>query len=74
MDSGAAERLGLRGEFDPRHARRGQSDAAGPPPRPFPGEVARALADKENLARLADSDTLDLGMRDIWEATVITGR
>ncbi|MGH8919327.1 MAG: tyrosine-type recombinase/integrase, partial [Actinomycetes bacterium] len=73
MDTGAAERLGLRREFitavpaaggTPRRARR-----------PFPDEVARALADDVNLARLAaDHDPDDQGMRDIWETLVSTGR
>jgi integrase len=73
MDSGAAEHLGLRREFitaipaaggTPRRARR-----------PFPDEVARALADEANLARLAaDHDPDDQGMRDIWETIVSTGR
>ena len=73
MDSGAAEHLGLRREFitampaaggAPRRARR-----------PFPDEVARALADGANLARLAaDHDPDDQGMRDIWETIVCTGR
>ncbi|MEU2739556.1 tyrosine-type recombinase/integrase [Streptomyces sp. NPDC007095] len=72
MDSGAAERLGLSREFITAMPAAGSSTLRAR--RPFPDEVARALADEENLARLTDSDTLDLGMRDIWEATVITGR
>ncbi|WP_392668823.1 tyrosine-type recombinase/integrase [Streptomyces sp. LN785] len=72
MDCGTAERIGLGREFITA------MPVAGPSPmrarRPFPDEVARALAHEGNLARLADSDVLDLGMRDIWEATVITGR
>jgi len=43
--------------------------------RPFPDEVARALADETNLARLAEAcDPEDQGMRDVWEAIVLTGR
>ena len=43
--------------------------------RPFPDEVARALADEANLAQLAAAyDADDGGVRDIWETTVITGR
>ena len=43
--------------------------------RPFPDEVARALADEANLAALAATyDVNDGGVRDIWETTVITGR
>ena len=73
MDSGAAECLGLRREFitaipaaggTPRRARR-----------PFPDEVARALAEEANLTRLAaDHDPDDQGMRDIWETILSTGR
>ena len=45
------------------------------PRRPFPDEVARALADETNLRRLAEvHDPHDRGLRDIWETTVITGR
>ena len=43
--------------------------------RPFPDEVARALADEANLRHLAEiHDPPDRGLRDIWETTVITGR
>ena len=43
--------------------------------RPFPDEVARALADEDNLARLAGAyDPEDQGLRDIWETIVTTGR
>jgi integrase len=53
-----------RQERTPRRARR-----------PFPDEVARALADEASLARLAaDHDHDDQGMRDIWETIVCTGR
>ncbi|MFJ8390339.1 tyrosine-type recombinase/integrase [Streptomyces sp. NPDC094438] len=73
MDTGKAEHLGLDREFitagpfaggDPRRARRS-----------FPDEVARALADEVNLARLAAVfDPEDSGLRDAWEAIVLTGR
>ncbi|MFJ9368459.1 tyrosine-type recombinase/integrase [Nocardia sp. NPDC101769] len=50
----------------------------GPDPKkkrnPFSDNVARALADETNLQRLAGLDPLDLGLRDIWEAIVLTGR
>ena len=37
--------------------------------------MARALADPDNLARLAaEHDPLDRGLRDMWETTVLTGR
>ena len=53
--------------------------AAGPTPlrkrSPFPDEVARALADEANLARLAEVyDPSDFGLRDIWETIIVTGR
>ncbi|QMU80600.1 site-specific integrase [Streptacidiphilus sp. PB12-B1b] len=42
---------------------------------PFPDEVARALADESNLRQLAeDHDPHDRGLRDMWEAIIITGR
>ncbi len=73
LDDGTAERLRLDRRFItampaagtlPRRARR-----------PFPDEVARALADEANLARLASGfDPEDQGMRDIWETIVTTGR
>ncbi len=41
--------------------------------RPFPDEVARALADEDNLARLASTyDPEYQGLRDIWETIVTT--
>jgi integrase len=72
MDTGAAERLGVGREFITAMPTAGGSPMRAR--RPFPDEVARALADTENLARLASTDVLDLGMRDIWETTVVTGR
>jgi hypothetical protein len=73
LDSGAAERLALDREFVtalpagdglPLRTRR-----------PFPDEVARAVADETNLQRLADHhDPNDHGLRDIWEALIATGR
>ena len=45
------------------------------PRRPFPDEVARALADEANLAQLAgEYDPHDRGLRDIWETIMVTGR
>ncbi|WP_411146842.1 tyrosine-type recombinase/integrase [Streptomyces sp. x-80] len=73
LENGAAEQLGLDREFiiampfaggEPLRARR-----------PFPDEVARALADEANLAHLAQThDPDDQGMRDVWETIVVTGR
>ncbi|WP_410814883.1 tyrosine-type recombinase/integrase [Micromonospora sp. 067-2] len=73
LASGAVDRLGLdrrfvtalpAGEGLPLRARR-----------PFPDEVARALADEANLRRLAEHhDPFDHGLRDIWETLIATGR
>ncbi len=42
---------------------------------PFTDEIARALADPDNLAQLAGTfDRFDRGIRDIWETIVATGR
>jgi len=73
MDTGQAERLGLDREFITAIPNAGA--ATGRARRPFPDEVARALADEANLARLAaDHDPQDRGLRDMWEAVVTTGR
>ena len=74
LERGAAERLGLDREFiiaiPTAGATMGRTAR-----RPFPDEVARALADEANLAELAAAyDVNDCGVRDIWETTVITGR
>ena len=38
---------------------------------PFPDEVARALADEDNLRRLAEVyDPFDRGLRDAWETII----
>jgi len=74
MDTGAAERLGLDREFITAIPYAGGT-VGRTARRPFPDEVARALADEANLSRLAGTyDPLDCGMRDIWEITVTTGR
>ncbi|QNP75057.1 response regulator transcription factor [Streptomyces roseirectus] len=41
---------------------------------PFSDEVARALADDDNLKLLDQHDVEDRGLRDIWETLVFTGR
>ncbi|ARP69158.1 integrase [Streptomyces pluripotens] len=74
LDTGAAEALGLAREFitvfPPAGATTGRTAR-----RPFPDEVARALADEANLAGLAATyDVNDNGARDIWETAVTTGR
>jgi integrase len=73
LESGAAEQKGLPREFITA------MPAAGPTPvrkrGPFPDEVARALADETNLARLDEvHDPADHGLRDIWETIIFTGR
>ncbi len=73
LDTGAAEQAGLPREFITT------MPAAGPNPvrkrNPFPDEVARALADEANLARLAEvHDPADFGLRDMWETIIFTGR
>ena len=42
--------------------------------RPFPDDAARALADEANLTRFQSLDYEDRGLRDIWEALILTGR
>jgi len=73
LDSGEADRLGLNRAFiiaipsSGRIIRRSR--------RPFPDEVARALADPANLDQMAAvHDPGDRGLRDVWEAIIITGR
>jgi integrase len=74
LENGAADRLGLDREFIIAIPTAGATMGR-TPRRPFPDEVARALADEANLSELAGRyDPGDLGLRDIWEATVITGR
>ncbi len=73
MDSGAADRLGLSREFITAMPAAGGVQVRAR--RPFGDEVARALADEANLARLAaEYDPQDRGVRDIWETVVTTGR
>jgi len=74
LDDGGAERIGLGREFVVAAPAAGKTTGQ-TPRRPFSDEVARALADPGNLARLAaQHDPLDRGLRDMWEATVLTGR
>jgi integrase len=74
LETGAAERLGLDREFIIAMPHAGAT-VGRTARRPFPDEVARALADEANLAELAATyDPSDCGVRDIWETTVITGR
>lgn len=71
MDNGQTERIGLARDFvitlpsaNRVHRRR----------RPFPDDVARAVADGANLKVFESFDPDDRGLRDIWEGLVITGR
>ena len=74
MDTGGADRLGLAREFIVAVPTAGATTGR-TPRRPFPDEVARALADENNLRQLAEVyDPQDRGLRDMWEITVTTGR
>jgi integrase len=74
LDSGTADKLGLDREFIVELPNAGAAVGT-TARRPFPDEVARALADEKNLAELtAAYDPDDQGARDMWEITVITGR
>ncbi|MCX5061696.1 site-specific integrase [Streptomyces sp. NBC_00452] len=73
LEAGHAEGIGLSRDFitslptggtDPKKSRN-----------PFSDDVARALADEDNLQMFADThDPVDYGLRDIWETLVFTGR
>jgi integrase len=74
MDTGMAEQIGLSREFivtvPTATEARGRNAR-----RPYPDEVARALADEDNLKQFAQLyDPHDLGLRDMWEIVVTTGR
>ena len=74
LDTGDADRIGLAREFIVAVPTAGATTGR-TPRRPFPDEVARALADENNLRRLAEVyDPQDRGLRDMWEITVTTGR
>jgi integrase len=74
LENGAADRLGLDREFVIAIPTAGATTGR-TPRRPFPDEVARALADEANMAGLdARYDVNDCGLRDIWETAIITGR
>ncbi|MEV7189648.1 tyrosine-type recombinase/integrase [Kitasatospora sp. NPDC093102] len=73
LEHGTAERLALDREFIIAMPYAGNETLRAR--RPFPDEVARALADRDNLTRLAEAhDPDDLGLRDVWETIVVTGR
>ncbi|MFE3943249.1 tyrosine-type recombinase/integrase [Streptomyces sp. NPDC059118] len=71
METGEVERLGLDRAFvlalppGKRTQRRR---------RPFPDDVAKAVANQSNLQALDALDVDDRGLLDCWEALVITGR
>jgi integrase len=74
LDTGGADRVGLAREFIVAVPTAGATTGR-TPRRPFPDEVARALADETNLRRLAEVyDPQDRGLCDMWEITVTTGR
>lgn len=73
LDEGHAERLGLPVDFITAFPYGNIRPAS--PRQPFSDDVARALVDKQNRCQLAaDHDANDVGIRDIWEAMVFTGR
>ncbi|MGF0320521.1 tyrosine-type recombinase/integrase [Nocardia fluminea] len=74
VDTGITERLGLSREFIVAIPNAG-SGRGTTPRRPFPDEVARALAAEENLGIIeSNHDLEDRGVRDIWETLIATGR
>lgn len=73
MDAGEMDRIGLAREFVV--AAPAGAQQANRTRRPFPDDVARALADEANLSVLAEvHDPHNRGIRLIWEALVYTGR
>lgn len=73
LDRGETDRIGLAREFVVAAPTGGvQTNRTR---RPFPDDVAQALADEANLAVLADEhDPHNGGIRLIWEAIIYTGR
>ncbi|AZQ37699.1 site-specific integrase [Streptomyces cyaneochromogenes] len=72
LDSGEAQRIGLDRIFIVTLPHGGGGKAGRR--RPFSDEVARALANEQNLKCLDEMDLEDRGLRDSWEAIVTTGR
>ncbi|WP_236669846.1 tyrosine-type recombinase/integrase [Streptomyces antimycoticus] len=73
LENGTAEQLMLDREFIVAMPYAGNETLRAR--RPFPDDVARALADDANLTRLAQvHDPDDLGIREVWETIVLTGR
>ncbi len=71
LESGKAEDIGLSRAFIVALPSGGFRSGRR---RPFPDDIARALASEENLLRLDALDSEDRGLRDIWETLVLTGR
>jgi len=72
MESGAAAALGLPREFIVTIPFGGASSHRNP--RPFTDPVLRELSDPANIALLADMDSRDTGLADIWSIQVRCGR
>lgn len=73
LESGEADQIGLDREFVTAFPPMGTGTHR--TRSPFTDEVARALADEDNLQRLASTyDSGDRGLRDIWETIIVTGR
>jgi integrase len=74
LESGEANRLGLDPKFVAALPNGGDNKKISR--NPFTDEVARALVDEPNLARLGgpEFDPYDRGYRDIWETIAATGR
>ncbi|WP_266734697.1 tyrosine-type recombinase/integrase [Streptomyces platensis] len=73
LESGHASRLGLSREFITSMPYGGAVPS--PSRNPFTDDVARALSDEGNLQMFErEHDDSDLGLRDIWEGIVYTGR
>ncbi|WNI22179.1 site-specific integrase [Streptomyces sp. ITFR-16] len=73
LDSGESERIGLSRTFITAMPHAGGMTRRSRAP--FSDDVAKALADETNLRHLAENyDPDDQGLRDIWEAIVLTGR
>jgi integrase len=72
MDSGAAAKVGLPREFIVALPFGGATSFKNP--RPFTDPVLRALSDPANIAVLAEMDSRDTGLADIWSIQVRCGR
>ncbi|MFG2025617.1 tyrosine-type recombinase/integrase [Streptomyces sp. NPDC048825] len=72
MDSGDAQRIGLDHAFIVALPYGGST--RGGRRKPFSDDTAKAIASEGNLQLLDDMDSEDRGLRDIWEALVVTGR